>query len=93
MNKYNSCIFTHGDLSKEEEFMTTVNPNTYKSCALCKRWEGNASLTNQGAGRGLVRFNTSARGRCNLSRNTRLANEGTGCGDFSISFEADRFRL
>jgi len=73
--------------------MTTVDPNKYKSCALCKRWEGNAGLTNQGAGRGLVRFNDGARGKCTATKNNRLANEGTGCKDFSISPEADRYRL
>ena len=73
--------------------MTTVNPNTHKCCALCKRWEGDAGLTNQGAGRGLVRFNTSARGKCVVTKNNRISNEGTGCKDFSISPEADRYRL
>ena len=73
--------------------MTTVDPNKHRCCALCKRWEGDAGLTTQGAGRGLVRFNTSARGKCILLRNNRAANEGTGCKDFSISVEADRFKL
>ena len=73
--------------------MTTVDPNRYKSCALCKRWEGDAGLTNQGAGKGLVRFNTSKRGNCILLRNNKAANEGTACKDFSISPEADRYRL
>ena len=73
--------------------MTTVNPGKHKCCALCKRWEGDAGLTNQGAGKGLVRFNTGARGKCVVTKNNRMANEGTGCKDFSISIEADRFRL
>ena len=73
--------------------MTTVNPNTYKSCALCKRWQGDAGLTNNGAGRGLVRFDTSKRGNCILLRNSKAANEGTSCKEFAISPEADRFRI
>ena len=66
--------------------MTTVNPSRHKCCALCNRWGGNAGLTNQGAGRGLVRFNTTARGNCNLQRNTKAANESYK--DFSINPEA-----
>ena len=73
--------------------MTTVDPNRYKSCALCKRWQGDAGLTNQAAGRGLVRFDTAKRGICTLIKNNKLANEGTSCKDFAISPEADRYRL
>ena len=73
--------------------MTTVNPSTKKCCALCNRWDGDAGLTNQGAGKGLVRFSTSARGTCVLLRNVKMANEGSSCKDFSISVEADRYRL
>ena len=61
--------------------------------AFCKRWDGDAQLTNQGVGKGYIRFNESARGKCtaNQARNTKLANEGSGCRDYEISPGADRF--
>lgn len=71
--------------------MTTVNPSTHKCCALCIRWDGDAGLTNQGVGRGLVRFSTGRRGTCALTRQSRGSNEGTACRDYSISPEASRY--
>lgn len=73
--------------------MTTVNPSRHKCCALCNRWQGDAELTSSGTSRGMVRFNTSKRGTCTVSRNTRISNEGTNCNDFQISQEASSYAL
>ena len=71
--------------------MTQANPKSAK-CAFCKRWDGDAGLTNQGVAKGFIRFDDSARGIClaNQAKNTRRANEGSGCKDYVIGPEADR---
>ena len=72
--------------------MAQASPKSPK-CAFCKRWNGDAQLTNQGVAKGFIKFNDSARGIClaNQARATRRANEGSGCKDYAISVEADRF--
>jgi len=73
--------------------MTTVNPSRHKCCALCERWQGDAELTNQGAGRGMVRFNMSKRGMCRFTRQDRAASEGVNCNEFQISHRASSYAL
>lgn len=72
--------------------MTQASPSSPK-CAFCKRWNGNAQLTNRGAGKGFVFFNNSATGKCMAGQNhiDKRANEGSGCKNYAISPEADRF--
>ena len=67
--------------------MTTVNPSKHKCCALCNRWGGNAGLTNQGAGRGHVRFNTAARGNCNLQRKPRRPTKEQAAKTFLLALK------
>jgi len=71
---------------------TTGNPGQSK-CAFCKRWTGDANLTNQGIGRGLIRFEISARGTCTASGNhiQKSAVDGSGCRNYEISPEANRY--
>jgi len=72
--------------------MSQADPKKPK-CAFCKRWDGNAKLTNQGVPKGLVRFDSNARGVClaGQGRNIRIANQGDNCKDYAISVDADRF--
>ena len=72
--------------------MTQASPKSPK-CAFCKRWDGDAKLTNQGVAKGFIRFDDSVRAVClaNQARNTKRANEGSGCKDYAISPTADRF--
>ena len=73
--------------------MTSQADPRKPKCAFCKRWDGDAQLTNQGVAKGLVRFNSNARGIClsGQGRNTRIANQGDNCNDYAISPGVDRF--
>ena len=73
--------------------MSQTDPKANPMCAFCKRWEGDAKLTNQGVAKGFVRFDGNARGVCasGPTRNVRIATHGRGCKDYAISVEADRF--
>jgi hypothetical protein len=72
--------------------MATGDPRKPK-CAFCKRWSGDAQLTNQGLNNGFVRFEISAKGRC-MARGSHVhkgAVDGANCRDYEISPEANRF--
>ena len=70
----------------------SVDPNRYQCCALCKRWDGDAKLS-IGNTRGQVKFNVMETGTCNIQRVKRVASFGSSCSDFSISPEANRYKL
>jgi len=72
--------------------MTSADPRKPK-CAFCKRWSGDAKVTNQGISNGLLRFEVSARGNC-MARSAHVAKnagDGASCKDYVISPEASRF--
>ena len=73
--------------------MSSTDPKKNPMCAFCKRWDGDAKLTNQGVVKGFVKFDPYARGACmsGPTRNIKLATNGRGCKDYAISVEADRF--
>jgi len=77
---------------EETDMAASANPNSSK-CAFCIRWDGDAQLTNQGTGKGFIRFNDTARGNCVAKQNQimKRANEGSGCKDYRISPEASRY--
>jgi len=72
--------------------MSQADPRKPK-CAFCNKWQGDAQITNQGVAKGLVRYNSTARGTClaGQGRNTRIANEGSNCRDYDMSIEASRY--
>jgi len=56
---------------------------TDKRCAFCVKWDGDAQLTGGPTiTKGMVKFNTGAKGMC-IKRNMRIeASQGAGCKDF-----------
>jgi len=70
-----------------------IDDPTRPRCAFCKRWLGNANLTNRGVVKGRIKFESSAKGMCTAKGNhiQKTAGSGTNCRDYVISPEADRF--
>ena len=58
---------------------------TDKRCAFCVRWEGDAQLTGGPTiTKGMVKFNTGAKGKC-VKRGQQIeASQGAGCNDFEM---------
>jgi len=73
--------------------MTSQADPRRPKCAFCEKWDGDANLTNQGVAKGLVRFNSAARGVClaGQGRNTKIANEGANCSNYDMSIKAKKY--
>jgi len=71
----------------------TGDPIKQPKCAFCKRWKGDANLTNKGVPKGKVKFESSAKGICTANGNhiPKTAINGANCRDYEISTEAYSF--
>jgi len=72
---------------------TTLGDPKKPKCAFCKRWSGDAQLTNKGVSGGMIRFEISAKGKCMAKGNhiPKSAVDGANCRDYVLSPEADKF--
>jgi len=67
-------------------------PSKDKRCAFCIKWDGDAQLQGgPGVTKGMVKFNTGAKGMC-IKRNARVeAVQGAACNDFVKNPQVEKY--